>query len=86
MNSPTEVPVVMTLLASARPDGVPRDLWRAYGDRYPGGARREREADEAAARLRAQAQRNRAAAARTVEVERNPRTVVEIDLSEVDPQ
>lgn len=83
-NTPDASPgVPLSLLASGAPPGVPRALWRAYGDRYPGGPRRTREQDEAAARYMAEQEARRAAEAREAARPERPRTVV-IDLSGVD--
>lgn len=49
--------------ALACPPGVPLDLWRAYGDRYPGGPRRTRENREEAERYLAHLHRTQAGAA-----------------------
>ena len=48
--------------ALACPPGVPLDLWRAYGDRYPGGPRRARENREEAERYLAHLRRSQAGA------------------------
>ena len=49
--------------ALACPPGVPLALWRAYGDRYPGGPRRTRENREEAERYLAHLRRSQAGAA-----------------------
>ena len=41
------------------PPGVPLDVWRAYGDHYPGGPKRAEEARAAGKRLREQADQRR---------------------------
>lgn len=46
--------------ALACPPGVPLDLWRVYGDRYPGGPRRTRENHEEAERYLAHRRRSAA--------------------------
>lgn len=49
--------------ALACPPDVPLALWRAYGDRYPGGPRRTRENREEAERYLAHLRRSQAGAA-----------------------
>lgn len=57
-HSTTPEPEARYVLAC--PPGVPLDLWRAYGDRYPGGPRRARENREEAEAHRALRRRSAA--------------------------